>query len=713
MKRGVGLFFFAAFVLCLCASCSNTRVLSEGQYRLKTNKVEFDGDADGLSSSDVSSYIKQQTNNPFILGWIYNWSDPAKNDWLNNALRKVGVAPVVFNGSQLNGSCENISRHLDYLGYYNSKVSTRVDTLGKNVKVTYTVTPGKRSRIDSIVYKVPQGEFYDEFNADRRNILVKEGGWLSEKVLEKESERGASYFRNKGYYDLSKFNYFFEADTLGSRNILTYEIREYTRNESESNAVPFAKYHIGKVDISHSKSVPFNEKILRDINIIRPGDTYSEKLININYNRYSSLRLFNNVAIEMTPVDSATVDCHITLGQSKLKGIKVNLEASANANLLFGISPKISFYNKNIFHGGEWLSLGFSGNFQRQFGTDVRANEFGVNGSISFPRFLGLPYSAFKGGSIPRTEIQASFNYQNRPEFKRYIANASFGYSGNSDKLFYQFYPFKATVVKVDNMTQDFIMSLLRNLSLYDSFYDHLDAGAGGQIYWTTDASVIPKKSYSYLRFAVDLSGNLIALFDKWLPKNQDGASTVFGLMYSRYFKAELNLGHTFRFSPGSALALHFTGGAAKGLREDASLPFEKQFYVGGASSMRGWQVRALGPGNSPLMSYFTIPSQVGESKLEFDMEYRQKLFWKLEGAVFAEVGNVWDFNGPNPEWLSTLAGDWGIGLRLNLDFILLRLDWGLKLYEPSREAGQRWLTPAEWVGKNGSALHFGVGYPF
>ena len=137
---------------------------------------------------------------------------------------------------------------------------------------------------------------------------------------------------------------------------------------------------------------------------------------------------------------------------------------------------------------------------------------------------------------------------------------------------------------------------------------------------------------------------------------------------------------------------------------------------------MRGWQVRALGPGDEEMFQIFTIPSQTGDWKLEFDMEYRQKLFWKFEAAVFAEAGNVWNFPStslseeyqvdPGP-WLPTVAADWGLGLRLNLDFILIRLDWGLKLYEPSRAEGSRWLGPGQWFGRNGSALHFGVGYPF
>ena len=706
-------------------SCSNTRVLPEGKYRLKSNKIAFNGDPAGLAASDVSSYVKQQTSNATISGWIYNWSNPEKDDWLNNALRKVGTPPVVFNGNLLGSSCENISRHLDYLGYYNSTVTAKVDTVKKNVKVTYTITPGKRSRIDSIVFKVPEGEFAEDFKDDIKNVSVKEGDWLSEKSLEKESERGAVFFRNRGYYDLSKFNYFFEADTLGPRNILTYEIREYSRKEAESNAEPLAKYHIGKVQISHSKIVPFREKVLRDINIIKPGDLYSEKVANIDYQRFTALRLFNSVAVEMIPSDSATVDCHINLSQSKLKGVKLNLEASTNANGFFGVSPAISFYNKNLFRGGEWFSMGFSGNFQRQFKTDIRANEFGITMSLSLPRFLGLPNSVFKGPSIPRTEFQASFNYQDRPEFRRFIGNASFGYTGNNDKLYYQLYPFRTTIVKVGYISTDFYSTLFSNMALMESFYDHIDAGLGGQLYWTSDTSVIPKGGYTSVRLGFDVAGNVISLFNPILPENEYGDKQVFGMDYAQYARGELHLTHCIMFSPSTKLALNFSGGIGHGYGVSQYMPYEKQFYVGGANSMRGWQVRSLGPGAEKPYSFFQIASQAGETKLEFDVELRQKLFWKLEGALFAEAGNVWDFDGQwesdedypfpieYPKWIETFGLDWGVGLRLNLNFILLRIDWGLKIYEPCLNGNDRWIRPNEWFRTGGSSIHFGVGYPF
>ena len=282
---------------------------------------------------------------------------------------------------------------------------------------------------------------------DQENTLVRRGTFLSEKLLEEESVRGASFFRDKGYYDFSKYNYFFEADTLGKSNVLTYSIREYSRNESSENAHPLQKYTIGKVLIEHPVDLPVREKMLREVNIIRPGDTYSESVVNRSYSRLSSLKLFNNVGVEMKPADTTTVDCRITMSDSKIQGFKVNLEASTNASGLLGVSPTVSFFHKNIFHGGEWLTLGFSGNFQWKPGTDTRATEFGVTAGLSLPRFLGLPYRFFNGSVLPRTEFNASLNYQNRPEFTRWIGSLSYGCTGSEKNLYYQIYPLRTTVI--------------------------------------------------------------------------------------------------------------------------------------------------------------------------------------------------------------------------------------------------------------------------
>ena len=699
--------------LMLLSSCSTTRLLSEGEYRLASNEVEVSGDKK-IKSNDLYPYIRQSANKYFIFGWnpllnVYNWSDGSGRG-LNGVWEKVGVAPVVFNPILVQSTKDNMLGHLDYLGYYNARVEPEIMLKNKLAKVSYKVETGKRYPIDEIIYELPAGGFEDEFMADSLNISVRQGDFLSEQALEEEAERGASYFRNLGYYDINKNSYSFEADTLSGSTRLYYRI-----------AGEPVKYTIKDVNITYPKRIKFNENLLRQFNTIKPGDYYSEELVNKSYYRFSALNLFSGVNIEMVPVDSAKVNCDISLTGSNIMGFKANLEASTNSSSLIGVSPQLSFFHKNIFHGGERLNIDFTGNWQFQPGTDLRATELGVTANLTIPQLLGVPVERFKGKHIPMTEIRASYNYHNRPEYRRSLASFSYGYSGRfSDKLFFQFYPFQLGLVKMYDMSEDFIDTIEDNPYLWDTFNDHLDLGVGSMLYYTSDAAVVPKSDYHFVRFSLDLSGNFLSLFDTYLPKNDvlGDQHTLLGVPYNQYVRTQLSMGKTFRFGrdEDQALAMRLDMGIGKAYGNSYALPFEKQFYGGGASSMRGWQVRTLGPGYSELDDYFIIPSQTGDVKFEFDMEYRFKMFWKLEGALFAEAGNVWqlkdltDFKELIP---GSIAADWGAGVRVNLDFILLRLDAGFKLHDPSRDAASRWLKPAEWLQRDGFAIHFGVGYPF
>lgn len=720
--RKAALALAAALPLCMTVvSCSTTRVLSEGEYRLASNEVQIRHDSDDLDTEDMLQYVKQQPNRYFIFGWnpflnVYNWQN-GSGRLFDRIFRKIGTAPVVHDPELVSSSCDNIRKHLEYLGYYDSRVDSQVDTERRLAHVNYIITPGRRFRIDSVAFDIQaNADFLAEFEADSLGRTVRTGDWLSEKALEAESARGAAYFRELGYYDFNKFNYFFVADTLTDRTLLRYQIKEYTRNSTAQSAAPISKYHIGDVTISHPDDVVFREDILKNLNTIHPGDLYSASAINVTYNRLSSLKVFNNVSIEMTPRDSSLVDCGINLSGTRLQGFKADLEASSNSSGLIGVSPQLSLYHKNIFHGGEWLTLGFTGNFQFKPGTDIVSNELGVTAGLSFPRFLGLPYSIFKGSNIPRTEVKASFNYQDRPEYLRNIAGLSFGYTGQiARSFFYQFYPLQATFVRLYDLDRQFAEILERNPYMRDSYKNHLDAGAGGTIYHTTDSDIVPRTAYRYSRLSFDLSGNVLSIFDRFLNQNDDAQSKMLRVPYTQYVRGQLDLGKVFRWGreDGNAMALHFVTGAGYAYGNSTALPFEKQFYAGGAGSMRGWQVRSLGPGASPLDESFSIPSQTGDFKLELDAEYRFRMFWKLEGALFAETGNVWNLNDMQDSLLKTLAADWGLGLRVDLNFILLRLDTGFKVHDPSLEEGERFCGPDRWFSRDGFAVHFGVGYPF
>lgn len=714
------LYIFAA--LLLFASCSTTKLLSEGQYRLAENEIKIES-PDKISGSEFSAYLKQAANTSFIFGWnpalnIYNWSN-GSGEGINALWQAIGQAPVVFDPSLVSQSEDNILVHLENLGYYDAKVSSEIQYKDKLAKVTYNIDTGERKKIDKIVYDVPQGSFSEDFYADTVNVSINPGDYLDKELLEQESVRGAEYFRKLGYYDFNKNHYFFEADTLGDSNILYYRVKEYTRNEPESAAEPLRKYYFNDVSISHDADIKVKPQLLKKLNTIYPGDLYSEDVVNTSYYRLSSLNMFGAVNVETEAVDTNLVDCKVQLSGSNMLGFKVNAEMSSNSSGLFGISPQLTFFHKNLFKGGERLNLGFTGNWQSRPGTAVSSLEVGVSAGLSLPSAWGFNPQKSKSRYIPRTEIVTSFNYQNRPEYKRNVASLSLGYSGQlGEKLYYQFYPLRFSLVNLQDLSEDFFIILIDNPYLWDSFQDQTDLGIGGQIYYTSDNSIVPKSSYHFVRFNFDSSGNVLSLFNPILPLNDEVNSehNFLGLPYQQYLKGELALGKTFSLDVDNrhAIAMRLHAGIGHAYGNSNALPFEKQFYAGGASSMRGWQVRTLGPGSDPMEEFFMIPSQTGDVKLEFDLEYRFKMFWKLEGALFAEAGNVWilddikDYFDP-----TSIAADWGLGLRLNLDFILIRVDAGFKLHDPSRDPGSKWLTPRQWFSNNGSAVHFGVGYPF
>lgn len=719
----------AAAFLCLL-SCSTTKVLQDNEYRLARNEIEVVNDKH-FNTNQLQPYLKQKPNSYFIFGWnpflnVYNWQNGKGKGW-DKFVKKIGVAPVVYEAEQVDNSILNLENRLDYLGYFDSKVESRISVKRKKVNVTYEVTLGKRYPIKQLTMTLPEdGDFAEEFLKDTSAMTVRVGDFLSEASLEAETERSAADMRNKGFYTFNKNYYFFEADTLTCPDsaILHLTINEYTRNETAKEAEPIRRFFFDSVGISYPKTLKIRDKVLTELNTIIPGAPYSSDIVNQTYNRLASLRVFNSVNIGMTQADTNLVDCSISLSQSKLQGFKVNLEASTNSSGLLGVSPQLSYYHKNIFRGGEWLNLSFMGNFQFKFNDSVRSNEFGVSAGLSFPKFFPLPYRYFKG-AIPRTDINITYNYQSRPEYTRNIIATSYGYNGRvGNRFYYQAYPLQLNVVRLFNLDPEFYKSLANDPFLRYAYQDHFDLGSGLTLYYTTNAESIPKDSFFYTRFQFDIAGNMLSLFNPLMKKDENGAGTIWNTPYSQFVRSEVTFGKTWVFgrNSGQSIATRLLAGAGYAYGNSTALPFEKHFYAGGANSLRGWQARTVGPGLSQRDNSFVIPNQTGDMKLEANIEYRFNMFWKVAGALFVDAGNIWMLKDDGTEagqlsmlrWDTfgeSIAANWGVGLRLNFGFMLLRLDMGLKVHDPARE--MKWVGPDQWFKKDGYALHFGVGYPF
>lgn len=724
MKKGKALYF--SLLLLAGISCSTTKSLQDGEYLLRKNRIRIDSRA--VSAGELGSYIAQKPNsyllgmNPFLA--VYNWGEDG-GFW-----KKIGEAPVVYDPALVDKSIESIGNHLRYIGFYGSSVESRVQVKGRKVQVTYFVSPGRRYKISSIDYDIPDyGTFREEFEADLPNSGIAVGQYLSEAALETEAERSARHFRDLGYYGFTRTYYAFEADTLASDGNarLTMFIRDYGMGDAPSAAEPHRKFLLNEVTIERPERLKLRNSVLENLNTLRPGQLYRETDINTAYARLSSVNMLSGVNIDMNPVSDDRVDCRISVRSSGLQGFKTNLEASVNSSGLMGLSPQLSYYHKNLFHGGEVLNLGVRGNFQFMFNDPAYSTEVSATSSLRFPRFLGLPNRFFQGPNLPRTDISLAFSYQDRPEYLRTVISSAFTYNGRlGERFFYQFTPVRANIVRVVNMSDDFIQNIVQSIYMMQAYNNNFDIGVSGMIYYTTDASAIPSRPYHYFRLGIDISGNVVSLFNPLMPRDEDGQHTVWNTPYAQYVRGEFQAGKVFRFGREDrhALALRFWGGAGHAYGNSLAMPLERYFYSGGAMSMRGWQSRALGPGTDKTYAeIFSIPSQIGDLKLEANAEYRFPIFGKVEGALFVDAGNIWDLPGhyeQDPGAIfsfktlpESFALDWGPGLRLNLNFILLRLDLGIRLHDPGRSEGDRWLGPKRWFQSENMAVHFGVGYPF
>lgn len=768
-------------VLALCLlfySCSMTKVIPEGHSMLTNNEIVYTKDKPE-ELSDLAKYIKQSPKKG-IFGFqfsvaLYNTSKGTGKGW-DKIAEKMGRPPLIFDEDLVESSVKNMLNHMKFKGFYDSKISTSFKTENKKTKVTYTVTPGKRYIIDTITYTIPDVDMYDIMAGSRAGSLVKAGDWLSEDILEQESERVADIFRNKGYFGFDKGFLFFTGDTLAhnGKSHLDIEIKDYLRSGSLKDAKPhkvftfsdvlvstrrnFTQIRSARMELDSSatarrdsllavwrnqidtipygniKVVSFSQsgnlvrkKVLNRLNLIKPGEQYDEDIVESTYSRFSSLNLFSSVNIQQQETDSSKVLTSITLQATNVQGFKVDLQGSTNANGLFGISPAISYFHKNVFRGAEVLTVGLMGDFQFKLNSNIHSTEIGINTSLDIPRFLFAPGRWFRSRTVPHTEITTSYSYQTRPEYTRNILSASYNYSWNiKRKLFWKVTPIQTNIVRIFNLDSTFY-NKLSDPYLKNSYSNHFDLGVGASVYYISDPATKPVRNFWYVRYGMDLSGNVLSLFNSKMKKNDRGERLVWNSPYSQYFRMELSGVYTFKFggNPNHMLAFRALGGVGKGYGNSNMLPLEKMFWGGGAYDMRGWQPRTLGPGYAPRDSAFRIPNQTGDIKLEANMEYRFPIVSFLNGAVFSDLGNIWTFDRKNKttgeeadirgvfhakDFYKHLALDWGLGLRVDLDFAVIRLDLGFKTYNP---ASSEWLGPDKWLKKDNFEISFGIGYPF
>ena len=654
----------------------------------------------------------------------------------------------------------------------------------KRAYVTYRTHQGEPYRITSISYDFRDRQLQPIIESDSAASLLRVGSIFNITELDKERERIATFLNDRGYYDFSVNNIEYRVDTLGGnrkvgirmivkRNITGYD--ERGQAIQENNRI----YRISEINVmpDYNPTVDSEEQQLTNLDTVRykglniisngtpnvrpavlhsaipltPNTIYNASLVNRTYGEIMSLGYFKSARIAFEPIDTGEADttfvhyagdgrtaysptkfdnikegnlrCYI-LGSPTLKqSFNVELEGSTTSSF-YGLSATVGYQNRNLFRGVETLNTAvtFGYEYMKAPNTSKRkANELGFSVGLAFPRFIAPFHISTRSINIPRTSVDISFNYQDRPYYRRDLSRISWAYSWRSmnGRYSYQLRPIDLNWIHVSYINEDFFASL-ENEYLRQSYMTQAIAGLSGSYTYNNQNKNVGGNA-TLLRVNFESAGNLLNLFELAFSQKTDGGYyNILGVRYSQYVRGDVSLSRKIVLGEKTALAGRIFAGVGVPYGNSTALPFDRLFYVGGSNSMRGWSPRTLGPGNSPAQDT-PYPVQMGDIRLEANLEFRFPIWGMFHGATFLDLGNVWYMGHDRAQvpadgvfhwdrFYKQLGFNTGLGLRIDIKFVILRLDWGIQLHNPNRPQGERWINDFRW--KN-TALNFGVGYPF
>lgn len=771
----------ALLVGVLLSSCNVTRLIPSNEYLLQRVKIAEDKSlprSERIKGDEVMKYIRQKPNKHFLgtdfYAWIYLMAKPDVDNGWNNLKRKMGEPPVLLNMRDTERSASNLKVYLDSRGYYSSDVEFEVDTTyrHKRAKVTYSLHQGKPYNISSISYDFRDRSLESILLPDTINTLLHRGDVFDISVLEAERQRITLYLKDRGYYNFSVNNVEYLADTLSgdrkvgvkviiNQNLAGYNARgEAVYDDHEVyrlrnvNVIPrydavFAKsdgesYFKGFDSVEYKGlNVLFRDnrpkvrpKVLRGAIPIYPNYLYNYSDVNRTYSNLMAMGYFKSARVNFsevadtkanassTRVKERLLDCDIYCTPALQQSIKAELEAATTSSF-YGLTAVVGYQNRNIFRGAEMLEITGTAGYEYMKAPNSKkkhAMEFGISASLSFPRFLLADYAIRSNTTAPKTKLELSYNYQDRPYYQRGLSSISWVYSWrrNTNSSF-MVRPIGINWVDVSYIDQNYFNSL-QNQYLKYSFQSQLIVAISGSYLLKKTYKSAPNNTTT-VRANLELAGNLLSGLSHLLAKPAENKDyyELLGIRFSQYARADVNASHKIMFGKVTALAARLYAGLAYAYGNSDAVPFDRLFYAGGSNSMRGWAPRTLGPGSSPAPTNVVYPTQLGDMKLEANLEFRFPIWGMFHGATFFDLGNIWYVGRKNADYPDSsvfhfndfykqLAFNTGVGLRLDIKFAILRLDWGIQLHNPNNPEGQRWIHNFKW---RNTFLNFGVGYPF
>ena len=751
ISKGFSRLLIAGLIV-LFAGCNATKYVPENEYLLNKAKVKVLDNKDE-SVTGLDNYLRQRQNSEILGFWklqlhIYNTAPAdtttkSKKRLAENA-HKMGEAPEVYDPALTGISIQQLEQAMLNRGYFNATVDTQTVVKKRKVKLTYLVTANKPYFIRDYTVQLSQIDLLRAATA--KGCLIHNGDRFDAGVMDNERQRIAYSMRCDGYYYFDKTMLDFRADSSYNTHEVAVMLKMRDNTETLPDSIKnkiYTRYRIRRISfymdydphrmpegkvltrkVENDYEYCFIDKpllrnrVLRKNCKLRPGDYYNEDMVERSYAQLNALGPVKYVDIAFEPAGDDLLDCRITVSRSKLNSVSAEIEGTYSAGD-WGIAAGLGYINRNIFRGAEQLSLNgrFSYEWRQNGG---RAIEAKGEAGLLFPNSL---------------QLKLAFQYQNRPdEFIRDIASAGLYYmirrNPNSHwrhmfnliDISYVYLPWKSDEFQTNIIDKSSVLKY--------SYEDHFIVDWSYTGIYTSRQQLRPDRNYLKFQYTIETAGNLlhaIASAAK-LEKNEAGSYVLWNIPYAQYAKADMNFTFHQVIVPNHRLVYHIGMGVVVPYLNASSVPFEKRYFSGGSNSVRGWQARTLGPGGfKGTGGGLVYDMQAGDIRLDLNLEYRWKVWNFIELAAFTDAGNIWtirDYKGQEhgvftfDEFYKQIAWSYGVGLRLDFSILIFRVDFGVKLYDPTRlyeDGGSKvWRTAGNGLSwKDDMTFHFAIGYPF
>ena len=756
----------------LLASCSTTKNLRDGdQLFIGLTKIEYNNADEDDKNTDHYVTTKEEVEaslatapngalfgssyyrTPFPYGlWIWNAFSGSKNKIAQWITKTFGKAPVLMRqvNPELRASVAQSVLHNH--GYLNGKVSYKVvpQKNPKKAKIGYTVDFGPLYTIDSLEYLGFPSEADSLIRKTMDEALIGKGSPLDASAMDAERNRLSKIFRNNGYYFYQPGFASYLADTTAVPG------KAQLRLQMADNlpGIALRKWYIGRINIDIRKqfmeqltdsfshryfTVRFKGKrppirpriILADLKL-RPRQLFSYDKYTESLNKINGSGQFSSVEFNFTPRDTTglcdTLDINLSCTFGKPYDFYIETNYKNKINGRHGPELVVGFVKRNAFRGGEKLDINLHGSYEWEQGGNVNgasgnmnSYEYGADASIEFPRLIVPFLKRRRYFTTPSTYAKVSMNVLNRPDyFKMHTFSAEWTYTWQrSIKWRHEFSPLTLQYQKLNRTTAKFDSILYENPYLQTSMQNVF---IPKMHYTLTYSSAAHSRNPLVWETTITEAGNILtlgymAVGKKWGETDKE----LFKNPYAQFLKLETDISKTWAVGEKSHLVAHANAGIIYSYGNSRTAPYSEQFYVGGANSIRAFAVRSIGPGSYTTdVSRLSYLDQTGDIKLQLNLEYRFNLFGGLYGAAFIDAGNVWALRDDGyrhgsqfklKNALKEMALGTGVGIRYDLDFLVLRLDWGVGLHVPYETGKSGFYNIPKF--KDGQALHLAVGYPF